>query len=107
VKITKGGKETKMDVLVMENLLYGRHISQIYDLKGSVRSRYNADAASDTGKSKVKLDQNLMEEMPTNPLYVGKNAKRLLERAIWNDTHFLSVRALSLLDAPLIHVWFV
>ncbi|CAM6126649.1 unnamed protein product [Calypogeia fissa] len=91
VKVTKGGKETKMDVLVMENLLYGRHITRVYDLKGSVRSRYNAEADSETGKSQVKLDQNLVEELPTNPIYVGKNAKRLLERAIWNDTHFLSL----------------
>lgn len=95
MRTTKGGKETKMDVLVMENLLYGRHITRVYDLKGSVRSRYNAEADSESGKSQVKLDQNLVEELPTNPIYVGNNAKRLLERAIWNDTHFLSVRAHS------------
>ncbi|KAA8541582.1 hypothetical protein F0562_022734 [Nyssa sinensis] len=38
-KHLKGGKESKMDVLVMENLLFGRNVTRLYDLKGSSRSR--------------------------------------------------------------------
>jgi 1-phosphatidylinositol-3-phosphate 5-kinase len=87
-KHLKGGKETRMDVLVMENLLYRRTVTRLYDLKGSSRSRYNADS---TGKNKVLLDQNLIEAMPTSPIFVGNKAKRLLERAVWNDTGFLAV----------------
>ncbi|XP_042457179.1 1-phosphatidylinositol-3-phosphate 5-kinase FAB1B-like isoform X1 [Zingiber officinale] len=87
VKSSKGGKETKMDVLVMENLLYGRSVKWLYDLKGSSRSRYNADSS---GNNKVLLDQNLIEAMPTSPIFVGNKAKRLLERAVWNDTAFLA-----------------
>ncbi|TYH12877.1 hypothetical protein ES288_A06G100900v1 [Gossypium darwinii] len=34
-KHLKGGKESKMDVLVMENLLFRRNIARLYDLKGS------------------------------------------------------------------------
>lgn len=83
----KGGKETKMDVLVMENLLFGRSLTRLYDLKGSSRSRYNAD----TSKNKVLLDQNLIEAMPTDPIFMGNKAKRSLERAVWNDTSFLAV----------------
>ncbi|MCH86175.1 1-phosphatidylinositol-3-phosphate 5-kinase FAB1B-like, partial [Trifolium medium] len=86
-KHLKGGKETRMDVLVMENLLYRRTVTRLYDLKGSSRSRYNADS---TGKNKVLLDQNLIEAMPTSPIFVGNKAKRLLERAVWNDTGFLA-----------------
>ncbi|XP_051135010.1 1-phosphatidylinositol-3-phosphate 5-kinase FAB1B-like isoform X2 [Andrographis paniculata] len=86
-KHLKGGKETKMDVLVMENLLFGRNLTRLYDLKGSSRSRYNADAS---GSNKVLLDQNLIEAMPTSPIFVGNKAKRLLERAVWNDTAFLA-----------------
>ncbi|XP_015972438.1 1-phosphatidylinositol-3-phosphate 5-kinase FAB1B [Arachis duranensis] len=86
-KHLKGGKETKMDVLVMENLLYRRNIRRLYDLKGSSRSRYNPDT---TGSNKVLLDQNLIESMPTSPIFVGNKAKRLLERAVWNDTAFLA-----------------
>lgn len=87
LKHLKGGKETKMDVLVMENLLYRRNIRRLYDLKGSSRSRYNSDTS---GSNKVLLDQNLIEAMPTSPIFVGNKAKRLLERAVWNDTAFLA-----------------
>ncbi|GAB2268911.1 1-phosphatidylinositol-3-phosphate 5-kinase fab1b [Dionaea muscipula] len=86
-KYPKGGKETKMDVLVMENLLFGRKVTRLYDLKGSTRSRYNPDSS---GSNKVLLDQNLIEAMPTSPIFVGNKAKRLLERAVWNDTSFLA-----------------
>ncbi|PRQ51739.1 putative 1-phosphatidylinositol-3-phosphate 5-kinase chromatin regulator PHD family [Rosa chinensis] len=86
-KHVKGGKETKMDVLIMENLLFGRTVTRLYDLKGSSRSRYNPDSS---GSNKVLLDQNLIEAMPTSPIFVGNKAKRLLERAVWNDTAFLA-----------------
>ncbi|KAL3830079.1 hypothetical protein ACJIZ3_018881 [Penstemon smallii] len=86
-KYMKGGKESRMDVLVMENLLYRRNITRLYDLKGSSRSRYNPDS---TGNNKVLLDQNLIEAMPTSPIFLGTKAKRLLERAVWNDTAFLA-----------------
>lgn len=86
-KHLKGGKDSKMDVLVMENLLFGRNLTRLYDLKGSSRSRYNPDSS---GSNKVLLDQNLIEAMPTSPIFVGNKAKRLLERAVWNDTAFLA-----------------
>lgn len=92
-KHMKGGRETKMDVLIMENLLFGRNLSRLYDLKGSSRSRYNPDSS---GSNKVLLDQNLIEAMPTSPIFVGNKAKRLLERAVWNDTAFLAVSFLFL-----------
>lgn len=77
-----------MDFLVMENLLFKRNVTRLYDLKGSSRSRYNPDTS---GSNKVLLDQNLIEAMPTSPIFVGNKAKRLLERAVWNDTAFLAV----------------
>ncbi|KAL3825062.1 hypothetical protein ACJIZ3_021091 [Penstemon smallii] len=86
-KHLKGGKESKMDLLAMENLLFGRNVTRLYDLKGSSRSRYNPDSS---GSNKVLLDQNLIEAMPTSPIFVGNKAKRLLERAVWNDTAFLA-----------------
>ncbi|XP_050235071.1 putative 1-phosphatidylinositol-3-phosphate 5-kinase FAB1C [Mercurialis annua] len=87
VKHLKGGKEVKMDIMVMENLFYKRSISKVYDLKGSVRSRYNPDT---TGANKVLLDMNLVEALRTEPIFLGSKAKRRLERAIWNDTNFLA-----------------
>lgn len=91
MKHLKGGKETKMDLIVMENLFYGRSISRVYDLKGSVRSRYN----SDTKANKVLLDLNFLESLQTKPIFLGSKAKRSLERAVWNDTSFLAVSYLS------------
>ncbi|KAE9597285.1 hypothetical protein Lal_00007802 [Lupinus albus] len=87
VKYPKGGKETKIDLMVMENLFYNRKISRVYDLKGSERSRYNSDT---TGRDKVMLDMNLLEALRTKPIFLGSRAKRRLERAVWNDTSFLA-----------------
>ncbi|XP_022882037.1 putative 1-phosphatidylinositol-3-phosphate 5-kinase FAB1C isoform X3 [Olea europaea var. sylvestris] len=87
VKYPKSGKETKMDLMVMENLFFKRSISRVYDLKGSARSRYNSDT---TGTNKVLLDMNLLEALRTKPIFLGSKAKRSLERAIWNDTYFLA-----------------
>ncbi|KAK4430292.1 putative 1-phosphatidylinositol-3-phosphate 5-kinase FAB1C [Sesamum alatum] len=87
VKHMKGGKEVKMELMVMENLFYGKNISRVYDLKGSERSRYNSDT---TGANKVLLDMNLLETLTTNPIFLGSKAKRSLERAVWNDTSFLA-----------------
>ncbi|KAL6186916.1 hypothetical protein ACLB2K_043034 [Fragaria x ananassa] len=87
VKHLKGGKETKMDLMVMENLFFKRNISRVYDLKGSARSRYNSDT---TGANKVLLDMNLLESLRTKPIFLGSKAKRSLERSIWNDTNFLA-----------------
>ncbi|XVE88557.1 hypothetical protein DITRI_Ditri19aG0078700 [Diplodiscus trichospermus] len=86
-KQLRGGKESRINVLVMENLLFRRSVTRLYDLKGSSRSRYNPDSS---GSNKVLLDQNLIESMPTSPIFVGNKAKRLLERAVWNDTAFLA-----------------
>ncbi|OMO88078.1 Chaperonin Cpn60/TCP-1 [Corchorus olitorius] len=87
LKHLKGGKEIKMDLMVMENLFFRRSISRVYDLKGSARSRYNPDT---TGTNKVLLDMNLLETLRTEPIFLGSKAKRSLERAIWNDTSFLA-----------------
>ena len=39
------GKDCVMDVLVTENLFYGRQVARVYDLKGSERDRYVAQLA--------------------------------------------------------------
>jgi 1-phosphatidylinositol-3-phosphate 5-kinase len=88
VKQTRHGKEVKIDLLVMENLLFGHNISRIYDLKGAIFSRHVADSDDcDT----VYLDQNYVEDMRVSPIYIGGRTKHLLQRAIWNDTAFLTV----------------
>ncbi|KAJ6796915.1 putative 1-phosphatidylinositol-3-phosphate 5-kinase FAB1C isoform X1 [Iris pallida] len=87
VKHLKGGREMKLDLMVMENLFFGRKLSRVYDLKGSSRSRYNPNTSGD---DKVLLDLNLLETLRTKPIFLGSKAKRSLERAVWNDTSFLA-----------------
>ena len=60
VKQYKNGKEVKTDLMVMENLLFGRNITRKYDLKGSIFSRYVSDV---NDPEKVFLDQNFIEDM--------------------------------------------
>lgn len=37
------------------------------------------------------MDENLLETMPIAPIFVAQSTKKLLERAVWNDTKFLAV----------------
>ena len=104
VKLARGNGEIKMDLLVMENLLYGRtgRVERIYDLKGSMRSRYIRTHSDDEGDGNqmdggvVLQDENLVEASREAPIYVEAAHAAALERAVWNDTAFLS--ALGVMD---------
>ncbi|TVU36332.1 hypothetical protein EJB05_18264 [Eragrostis curvula] len=87
VKENRNGKETRVNFMVMENLLFGHNIIRRYDLKGALFSRYVPDSEN---PEKVLLDQNFIEDMRNMPIYIEGRAKNLMERAIWNDTSFLS-----------------
>ncbi|XP_020583432.1 putative 1-phosphatidylinositol-3-phosphate 5-kinase FAB1D isoform X2 [Phalaenopsis equestris] len=97
VRLTKNGKEMKIDLMVMENLLFGHNVTRTYDLKGAVFSRYISDV---NDPEKVLLDQNFVEDMRLSPIYVGGKTKHLLQRAIWNDTSFLN--AINVMDYSLL-----
>lgn len=113
---------SKMDILIMENLFYGRNISQKFDLKGSIRNRL----ATTTGKEQedlVLLDENLLNsnifinrlQLPSsgcmvtymresmygyciilaaceNPLYIRPHTKTVLLTALTNDSQFLGTQ---------------
>ncbi|CAH2033674.1 unnamed protein product [Thlaspi arvense] len=66
--------------MVMENLFYGRKVSSVYHLKG-------AEGRDTSGVNKVRLDMNLLEE---DPIFIGLDAKKAFEIALWNDNSFLS-----------------
>lgn len=94
IKQTKSGKEMRHDLMVMENLTFGRNITRQYDLKGALHSRLNH------GSGDVLLDQNFVNDMNASPLYISNNAKRILERAVWNDTNFLN--SINVMDYSLL-----
>lgn len=96
VRHTKGGKEVKTDLMVMENLLYGRNFTRTYDLKGAVFAR----KIEASGNEKVFLDQNFVDDMRVSPIYIAGRNKHLFQRAIWNDTSFLT--SINVMDYSLL-----
>ncbi|XP_054827187.1 1-phosphatidylinositol 3-phosphate 5-kinase isoform X2 [Eublepharis macularius] len=89
-KNSQNNTEKKLDLLVMENLFYGRKMAQVFDLKGSLRNR---NVKTDTGKEScdvVLLDENLLKLVRDNPLYIRSHSKAVLRVSIHSDSHFLS-----------------
>ena len=77
----------KLDLLIVENLFYGRSPSRIFDLKGSMRNR----KIESTGQqNEVLLDENMIDFISESPLFVREQSKKLLQQSIWNDTLFLA-----------------
>uniref|UniRef100_A0A0A0K755 1-phosphatidylinositol-3-phosphate 5-kinase n=2 Tax=Cucumis sativus TaxID=3659 RepID=A0A0A0K755_CUCSA len=97
VREPKSGKEMRHDLMVMENLSFGRNIIRQYDLKGALHARFNP-ATNNFGE--VLLDQNFVNDMNSSPLYVSNRAMRRLQRAIWNDTAFLN--SINVMDYSLL-----
>ncbi|XVF63238.1 hypothetical protein PTKIN_Ptkin09bG0071600 [Pterospermum kingtungense] len=97
VRQPKTGKESRHDLIVMENLTFGRNITRQYDLKGALHARFNSAA---DGSGEVLLDQNFVNDMNSSPLFVSNKAKRLLQRAVWNDTTFLN--SINVMDYSLL-----
>ncbi|KAK6939801.1 Chaperonin Cpn60/GroEL/TCP-1 family [Dillenia turbinata] len=93
----KSGKETKHDLMVMENLTFGRNITRQYDLKGALHARFNTVI---DGSGDVLLDQNFVDDMNASPMYVSRKSKRLLQRGVWNDTTFLN--SINVMDYSLL-----
>lgn len=95
----KGKSPVKVDLIVQENLFYGHHISKVFDLKGSLRSRY-ARPESPDDKDVVLMDENLLEMMYGEPICVSNEAKAMLAMTVWNDTLCLS--SLNVMDYSLL-----
>ncbi|KAF3081021.1 1-phosphatidylinositol-3-phosphate 5-kinase [Orbilia oligospora] len=86
IKNPNTGTEFRWDLLVMENLFYDRKMSRTFDLKGSMRNRY----VQETGEqNEVLLDENMVDYVWKNPLFVREHSKKLLRASLWNDTLFL------------------
>ena len=96
-----------IDFIVMENLFRGRDVFDprwlTYDLKGSLRARYNVDDAGDDvgddadadardlGRvAAVLLDENLQRRLATHPILCDVESKSELDCALARDTAFLA-----------------
>ncbi|KAI3422506.1 hypothetical protein GPALN_013012 [Globodera pallida] len=86
----KTGQSVKSDLIVMEYLFYKRDIKQIWDLKGSLRNRLASTKNDNNGASSVLLDENYIQNMWRNQIYVSTHSKTAISQAIINDSHFLA-----------------
>mmetsp|Transcript_32998 Transcript_32998/g.99477 ORF Transcript_32998/g.99477 Transcript_32998/m.99477 type:complete len:230 (-) Transcript_32998:637-1326(-) len=106
------GKRIMEQVVVMQNLFHECVIHRVFDLKGSTRSRYaRVSTAGDVkgarfgipqtrGKDRqprinevepVLLDENFVEFTEGRPLPLHDQAKSYFNKAVLNDTLFLSL----------------
>ena len=58
-----------MDLLVMENVFYGRSISEKYDLKGSIRNRL-VDTSRVEDSQLVLWDENLLKVLQVERCWI-------------------------------------
>ncbi|WFD00085.1 1-phosphatidylinositol-3-phosphate 5-kinase [Malassezia yamatoensis] len=93
------GRNVKLDVVVMENLVYGHQVLKIFDLKGSTRNRLRQET---NREFEVLLDENLVHMSRTEPILVREYSKRILRAALYNDSLFLS--DMNVMDYSLIVV---
>ncbi|WFD44417.1 1-phosphatidylinositol-3-phosphate 5-kinase [Malassezia psittaci] len=96
---TQTGRNVKLDVVVMENLMYGHQVFKIFDLKGSTRNRLRQET---NREFEVLLDENLVQMSRTQPILVREYSKRILRAALYNDSLFLS--DMNVMDYSLIVV---
>lgn len=59
---------------------------EVYDLKGSFNERRYVGR----NEKKTKMDRNFLEDFKGIPIKISKEAKKLLDMSIWNDTLFLA-----------------
>jgi hypothetical protein len=98
----------------MEYIFYKKDIKQIWDLKGSLRNRLTLEIginndwnmvtfyrfasakpnlnsmASDSPSSSVLLDENYIQDLWRNQMYLTSHSKAALSQAIINDSNFLA-----------------
>lgn len=94
VRSPRCGEETRHDLVVMENLSFGKNITRKYELKGTLHGRL---ASADNVAGDILQDQNFVYDMNVHPIYVAKSSNRKLQRAVWNDTTFLNVSMAEIL----------
>ena len=85
---------------MMENLLLNidNNVAIKYDLKGSKRNRYIANAKP----SEVTLDNNFLYDYRSRPITMQYSCKRLFKIAIANDSLYLSKH--SIIDYSLLAI---
>ncbi|KAG9096195.1 hypothetical protein FRC06_008940, partial [Ceratobasidium sp. 370] len=82
-----GATQTRADVLVMENLMFGRNITQTFDLKGIKGRRVKPGGK---GKGTTQFDGEWIEGASRALLLVRPHSKLILQEAVKYDAEFLA-----------------
>uniref|UniRef100_A0A0E0LV19 1-phosphatidylinositol-3-phosphate 5-kinase n=1 Tax=Oryza punctata TaxID=4537 RepID=A0A0E0LV19_ORYPU len=96
IKGLKGGREVKMDLMVMENLFFERKISRVYDLKGSLRSRYT----SSESKTADVMDYSLLVGIDEEKKELVIGIIDYLRQYTWDKQLETWVKASGILGGP-------
>ncbi|RHY77619.1 hypothetical protein DYB38_003869 [Aphanomyces astaci] len=78
--------DATMNLLVMENLVYGRHVDVLFDLKGKMEGR----SVADEGGGAVLWDRNFVKMCGGIPMPMHEAAMEVLKTAMLNDSTFLA-----------------
>lgn len=84
VKNAESSAQTKVDVLVMENLFYNQQTNRQYDLKGIDGRRVK------TSDKKTLFDVEFMESQKKDPILVTPYSRLVVRDAIRGDAAFLT-----------------
>jgi 1-phosphatidylinositol-3-phosphate 5-kinase len=94
-----GATQTRADVLVMENLMFGRTITQTFDLKG-IKGRKVKPGGK--GKGTTQFDGEWIEGASRALLLVRPHSKLILQEAVKCDAEFLAKS--NIMDYSYVHL---
>ncbi|KAG2002409.1 1-phosphatidylinositol-3-phosphate 5-kinase [Coprinopsis cinerea AmutBmut pab1-1] len=84
-----GAVQSKVDLLVMENLFYDQQITKTFDLKG-IQGRKVKTTNKAGGTTKTLFDGEWIEDQQRTLMLVRPHSKRVLREAIRSDAEFLA-----------------
>jgi 1-phosphatidylinositol-3-phosphate 5-kinase len=93
-----GHGEIQHNLMVMENLNFGRNISHEYNLKGSLLTQFTTTTGD--GAEEVMLGPKFFKDMKNSPVYFSKDSKHNLQSAVTNDINFL--HSINVMDYSLL-----
>eukprot|EP00670_Eutreptiella_braarudii_P019208 CAMPEP_0174372070 /NCGR_PEP_ID=MMETSP0811_2-20130205/102188_1 /TAXON_ID=73025 ORGANISM="Eutreptiella gymnastica-like, Strain CCMP1594" /NCGR_SAMPLE_ID=MMETSP0811_2 /ASSEMBLY_ACC=CAM_ASM_000667 /LENGTH=452 /DNA_ID=CAMNT_0015519099 /DNA_START=124 /DNA_END=1479 /DNA_ORIENTATION=+ len=94
-KITNKSTQSTHTYVLMEDLFYNHKISKVYDLKGSMRNRFQSN------QNATLLDENLIRQLTdSGMLFTKEEHKDLFNMSIHNDTLLLT--QLNVMDYSLL-----
>ncbi|KFK32061.1 hypothetical protein AALP_AA6G194500 [Arabis alpina] len=99
IRQPNGRGEIRYNLMVMENLNFGRTISHEYNLKGPLLTRFITPTIGDSAEE-VMLGPNFFKDMNNSPIFFSKISKHNLQSVVKNDINFLD--SINVMDYSLL-----